>query len=104
MGLAEMAKRGGDVTRREGGNSLTSASRVGLPATIGLVGIGLMVLADDASLLGAGIVLVGVAFLVALTNALVRLGIRSQRDRGREAWARRYLDRHGRWPQRNLRP
>jgi hypothetical protein len=29
----------------------------------------------------------------------MRLGIRSQRDREREAWARRYFDRHGHWPQ-----
>jgi hypothetical protein len=78
---------------------LTSAIRVGLPATIGLVGVGLMVLAEDARLLGAGSVLVGVAFLVALANALMRLGIRSQRDGEREAWARRYFDRHGHWPQ-----
>jgi hypothetical protein len=77
---------------------MTNAIRIGLPATIGLAGVGLMVLGEDATLLGAGLVLVGVALLVALTNALVRLAMRSQHDREREAWARRYFDRYGRWP------
>jgi hypothetical protein len=59
-----------------------------------------MVLGEDATLLSAGLVLVGVALLVALTNALMRLAMHSQRDREREAWARRYFDRHGHWPHR----
>lgn len=79
---------------------MTNAIRIGLPATIGLAGLGLMVLGEDATLLSAGLVLVGVALLVALTNALMRLAIRSQRDREREAWARRHFDRHGHWPHR----
>jgi hypothetical protein len=37
---------------------------------------------------------------VALTNAVIRLAFRSQRDRERESSARRYLDRHGHWPHR----
>ena len=76
------------------------AVRIGLPVTIGLAGFGLMVLGNDAKLLAAGLVLVGVALLVALTNALMRLAIRSQRDRDREAWARRYFNRYGHWPHR----
>jgi hypothetical protein len=79
---------------------MTNAIRIGLPATIGLAGVGLMVLGEDAALLSAGLMLVGVALLVALTNALMRLAIRSQRDREREAWARRYFDSHGHWPHR----
>jgi hypothetical protein len=79
---------------------MINAVRIGLPVTIGLTGFGLMVLGHDAALLGAGLVLVGVALLVALTNALVRLAFRSQRDREHEAWARRYFDRHGHWPHR----
>jgi hypothetical protein len=59
-----------------------------------------MVFGKEDTLLGAGLVLVGVALLVALTNALMRLAIRSQSDREREAWARRYFDRHGHWPHR----
>ena len=79
---------------------MTNALRIGLPATIGLAGAGLMIMGNNATLFGAGIVLVGVALLVALTNALMRLAIRSQHDRDREAWARRYFDRHGHWPHR----
>jgi hypothetical protein len=82
---------------------MTNAIRIGLPAASGLAGVGLMVLGNDATLLGAGLVLVGVALLVALTNALVRLAMPSQRDREREAWARRYFDRHGHWPHHGTR-
>jgi hypothetical protein len=45
-------------------------------------------------------VLIGVGFLVALGGALMRLSIESNRDREREEEARRYFDRHGRWPRR----
>ena len=76
---------------------MINAVRIGLPAMIGLAGVGLMVLGRDAVLLGAGFVLVGVALQVALTNALMRLALG---DREREAWARRYFDRHGHWPHR----
>jgi hypothetical protein len=79
---------------------MLNAVRIGLPAMIGLAGVGLMVLGTDATLLGAGLVLVGIALLVALTNAVIRLAFRSQRDRERESSARRYLDRHGHWPHR----
>jgi len=79
---------------------MTNAVRIGLPAMIGVAGLGLMVLATDATLLGAGLVLVGAGLLVALGNVLTRLAIRSRRDREREAWSRRYLDRHGHWPHR----
>jgi hypothetical protein len=65
-----------------------------------VVGIVLMLVGEDQDLLGAEVVLVGVGLLVALLNALMRLGIRSQSDRRREEWARRYFERHGRWPQR----
>jgi hypothetical protein len=47
---------------------------------------------------GAGVALTGVGVLVALLNVLMRLGIASSRDREREEEARRYFDRHGRWP------
>jgi hypothetical protein len=81
---------------------MINAVRIGLPTTIGLAGVGLMVLGRDATLLSGGLVLVGVALLVALTNLLMRLAIRSQRDREREAWARRYFDHHGHWPHRGM--
>jgi hypothetical protein len=58
--------------------------RIGLPAAIFLAGVVLVIIGGDAPL-GAGIVLIGVAGLVALANALIRLSIQSQRDREREA-------------------
>jgi hypothetical protein len=87
----------GDVGKRQG---MTKAVRIGLPAAIAVAGVMLMVLGEEDSMLGAGIVLVGVALLVVLINVLMRLAIRSEH----EAWARRYLDRHGHWPQQGTRP
>jgi len=37
--------------------------------------------------------------LVVLLNVLMQLGIQSNRDREREEERRRYLDRHGHWPE-----
>jgi hypothetical protein len=62
--------------------------RIGLPAAIFAAGVVLIIIGGDAPL-GAGIVLIGVAGLVALANVLVRLSIQSQRDREREEERRR---------------
>jgi hypothetical protein len=72
--------------------------RVWMPLLIALIGVALMLLPSSESALGAGIVLVGVAALVVLLNALVRVGLQSNRERDREEWARRYFSHHGRWP------
>ena len=74
------------------------AVRYGLPAAIVLAGLVLTVVGQSDSAVGAGVVLIGVGLLVALMGALMRLGIASNRDREREEEARRYFDRHGRWP------
>jgi hypothetical protein len=74
------------------------AVRVVLPATIVAVGIALTALGSDDAVVGAGVTLVGVGMLVALLNVLMRLGLESGADRDREEEARRYYDRHGRWP------
>ena len=71
--------------------------RVGLPVAIAVAGVVLLIVGDDAGR-GAGIVLIGVAGLVALANAFIRLGLQSERDREREERRRdRYAER-GRWP------
>ena len=57
--------------------------RIGLPAAIAVAGVVLIVIGGDAPV-GAGIVLVGVAGLVALGNVLMQLGLQSQRDREEE--------------------
>jgi hypothetical protein len=62
--------------------------RVVLPSAIALAGVVLLVVGDDTAQ-GAGIVLIGVALLVVLANLFIRLAIRSERDREREAARRR---------------
>jgi hypothetical protein len=74
------------------------AVRYVLPATIVLTGLVLAVAGGSDVVVGAGVALAGVGLLVMLLNALMRLGIASSRDREREEEARRYFDRHGRWP------
>jgi len=70
-----------------------------LPAAIAVAGILLMALGSGAAAVGAGVTFFGVA-LVVIANALIRLGIQSNKDREREERARRFFDRRGRWPTR----
>jgi membrane protein implicated in regulation of membrane protease activity len=71
--------------------------RIALPATIAVAGAALLLLGDSVAQ-GAGIVLLGVAALVVLANALMRLSLLSERDREREQERRRAFSRRGRWP------
>lgn len=64
------------------------AFRIGFPAAIAVAGIVLLVIGGDAAT-GAGIVLIGVAGLVALANVFMQLALQSQRDREREEERRR---------------
>jgi len=73
--------------------------RYGLPALILAAGIVCLVIGGDA-LVGAGIVLIGVAALVAIFGAFARLSLASQDDREREEAAREHFSRTGRWPGR----
>jgi hypothetical protein len=59
------------------------AFRIGFPAAIHAAGVVLIVIGGDAPL-GAGIVLIGVAGLVALVNVLMQLSMQSERDREEE--------------------
>jgi hypothetical protein len=59
------------------------AFRIGFPAAILVAGIVLIIIGGDAPL-GAGIVLIGVAGLVALVNVLIRLSLQSEDDRADE--------------------
>jgi hypothetical protein len=74
--------------------------RVGLPLATVLAGVVLLVIGGDAAT-GAGIVLLGVAALIVFANALIRLGVQSERDREREEARRQFLSEHGRWPRRD---
>jgi hypothetical protein len=68
--------------------------RIGLPATIAVVG--LVFLAAGST--GLGLTLMGVALVVAFASALVRLGIAGEADRYRDEEARRIFHQTGRWP------
>jgi hypothetical protein len=72
--------------------------RYALPAVIALTGLVLTIAGGSDTVVAAGVALIGVGMLVALLNILMRLGIASSRDREREEEARRFFDRHGRWP------
>jgi ABC-type transport system involved in cytochrome bd biosynthesis fused ATPase/permease subunit len=71
--------------------------RLVLPVATAFVGVALIVLGDEIAQ-GAGVFLIGVAGLVVLANAFVRLSLQSERDREREEARRAYFDEHGRWP------
>ena len=74
--------------------------RVALPVAIMFAGVVLVVLGHENAR-GAGVVLIGVAALVVLANAFIRLGLQSEGDREREEARRRFLAEHGRWPGRD---
>jgi len=73
-----------------------AAARLGVPALVAAAG-GVLIALGPAPL---GVMLLGVALLVAGANWFVRLSLRSQGDRDREAAARRQFARTGRWPRR----
>jgi hypothetical protein len=72
--------------------------RVGLPATIAAAGVVLLIAGEGENDQGAGIALIGVAFVVLFLNLFLRLGVSSNRDREAEEAAREHYDRTGRWP------
>ena len=68
--------------------------RIGLPATIAVVGLDFLAAGSS----GLGLTLMGVALVVAFANALLRLGIAGEADRDRDEEARHIFDQTGRWP------
>lgn len=78
---------------------LLSATRVGLPVALVLVGaVAVVVGHADTPLASAGVVLVGIALIVWMINWLFRMSVQSNQDREQEERAREYFDCHGRWP------
>ena len=71
--------------------------RYGLPGAILLAGVLVIVVGSDAIATAAGVVLIGVSFMVYLVDVLARLAITSQDDRDREQRARARFARTGRW-------
>lgn len=68
-----------------------------LPAVVTLAGVIVMCMGSEIDLEGgASIVSAGLA--IYFINWLYRIGVSGDRQREREAEARDYFDRHGRWP------
>lgn len=74
------------------------AVRYLLPAGIVVLGIVFLVVEPNTEGLAGFISAVGAALAVLLLNALFRAGVAGDRDRDREEAARDYYDRHGYWP------
>jgi len=78
---------------------LLSLTRLWLPLGIAVAGAVLIVVGHaKTAAAAAGVGLIIAALIVAMVNWLFRLSVASNRDREREEEARRYFDRHGRWP------
>src|SRR5579862_3182022 len=71
--------------------------RYGLPALAVLAGAISMAFGTTASLAG-GAGLVGAGLAIWLVSWLYRIGVDGDGERADEERARRYFDRHGRWP------
>ncbi len=81
----------------EGQSRLMFALRYVLPAVVAVAGAIVMALGSDTDLEGgAGILSAGLA--IYFINWLFRAGAEGDMERQREAEARDYFDRHGRWP------
>lgn len=70
--------------------------RYGIPLAMASGGVVGLALGGDAA--GAGVVLIGSAFIVLLLNVLFRVSVVSNRDRDEEERAREQFQRTGRWP------
>lgn len=72
--------------------------RYGLPIATAVAGIVIIVVGSGEIATTAGVVVIGVAFMVFIANVLARLTISSQDDRDREQEARETFIREGHWP------
>jgi hypothetical protein len=85
------------VSRERIISGLLVGMRYVLPAAIVIAGVVVMALGSESDLEGgASIVSAGLA--VYFLNWLFRIGARGDRERDKEAAAREYFARHGRWP------
>lgn len=78
-------------------------TRYGLPAAILLAGVIAAIIIPGETGVDAIVGLTGVCACVVLLNLLLQLGARGDRDRDREAAAREFYDRTGRWPEEQRR-
>ena len=72
--------------------------RYGIPIALVLVGTVIPFFAHENVAPEASAMFIGAGLAVLLLNFLYRIGVQGDRDRDREEDARRFFDRHGRWP------
>jgi membrane-bound ClpP family serine protease len=72
--------------------------RYGIPLLLFLGGVLMLVLEPNTVGIEGFAMATGAALAVLLLNALFRAGVKGDRERDREAEAREYLEKHGRWP------
>jgi hypothetical protein len=77
--------------------ALLRFTRHGIPALAVLAGIVAMCFDTETSLIG-GSGLIGAGLATWLISWLYRVGVEGDRARDEEERARRYFERHGRWP------
>jgi hypothetical protein len=77
--------------------------RYGIPLACLVTGIVLLFAADKTVAPEAWAGFTGAGIAVFLLNVLFRIGVQGDHERDREAEARAYFDRHGRWPDENPR-
>jgi hypothetical protein len=87
--------------RPSSGALVLAATRAGIPLLIATAGA-ILIAVGHAGVNNptavTGLVLLGVAVIVWSLNLMFRLSVSSNQDREREEEARRFFDRHGRWP------
>ena len=72
--------------------------RYGLPLLIVVGGMVPLVLSDSKSAMHGSMGIIGAGIAVFLLSFFYRIGVSGERERDAEEEARRYFDRHGRWP------
>jgi hypothetical protein len=75
-----------------------NAVRYGLPATLLIAGLVVLLVDTDSRRFEGFAMLVGSGLSVALTSVLFRLSASDEREREDEDHAREYLAQHGYWP------
>ena len=76
---------------------MLAAVRYGLPAALIVTGFVVLALGGSGALDGWAM-FTGSGLAVLLLNVMFRLGAGGDRERDEEDAARRYYERHGRWP------
>ena len=78
--------------------SLLITIRYVVPALVVVAGVILFAVQPSADTAEGAAAIVGAGLSIWLLNELFRFGVRGDAERDAEDRARKYFDRHGRWP------